>query len=176
MIGVVRTWLGWATADEVSLDAAVRAHGPAVWGLCRRLAASPEDAYQEIWLKVARALPGFDPAGPATLRTWVLTIAHRHLVDLHRRARVRGVQEPDDELVAEGPGADQVIDTSRRLESLERAIERLPVDQRRVVVMHHLHGVPLEEIANVEGIAVGTVKSRLHRGRARLSALMEGGA
>lgn len=176
MIGAVRTWLGWTTHEEPSLDAVVRAHGPAVWGLCRRLAASPEDAYQEIWLKVGKGLPGFDPRGPATMRTWVLTIAHRHLVDLHRRARARGVQEPDDELAAEGPGADQALDTSRRLEALEQALEQLPQEQRRVVILHHLHGRPLDEIAASEGVAVGTVKSRLHRGRARLAALMEGSA
>ncbi|HMV66939.1 MAG TPA: sigma-70 family RNA polymerase sigma factor [Myxococcota bacterium] len=176
MIGVLRTWLGRAVGDEVSLDAAVRAHGPAVWGVCRRLASSPEDAYQEIWLKVGRALPRFDPSGPASLRTWILRIADRHLIDLHRRERARGVSEPTDELVAADVAADVALDRDRRLASLEAALPLLPVDQRRVVLLHHLHGVSLEELAETEGVAVGTIKSRLHRGRARLRTLLGGGA
>src|SRR5690606_22014330 len=66
----------------------VAAHGPAVYALCRRLTPDPDDCYQEIWEKVFRALPRFDPGGAASVRTWILTIAHRHLVDRHRRRLV----------------------------------------------------------------------------------------
>ena len=151
--------------------AVVADHGPAVWSLCRRLCPEPEDAYQEIWEKVLGALPRFDPAGSASLRTWILTIAHRHLVDRHRRRQVRGVvvQLPD---LAVAPVAEARLDRAQRTELLIAALDRLPEAQRRVVVLHHLHGQSLEAIANAEGVAVGTVKSRLHRGRARLAEIL----
>jgi RNA polymerase sigma-70 factor (ECF subfamily) len=150
----------------------VRAHGPSVWGLCRRLCPEPDDAYQEVWEKVLGALARFDPAGPATLRTWILAVTHRHLVDLHRRRRVRGdvVALPELAVVID---ADEPIDRQRRVKRVEVALNCLPEGHRRVILLHHLHGLPLEQIAETEGVALGTVKSRLHRGRARLAELLE---
>jgi RNA polymerase sigma-70 factor (ECF subfamily) len=148
--------------DPVARRALVDRLGPLVWSLCRRLDPDPEDATQEVWEKVLRALPGFDPAGTASLSTWVATIAHRHLVDRHRRRVTRGVAVDPDE--AAPPAAAPRPEQAR----LESALGRLPEDQRRVVVLHHVHGVALEDIAAEEGVALGTVKSRLHRARARL--------
>src|SRR5262245_66200284 len=73
----------------MDIDGLVAAHGDLVYGMCRRLAVDPDDCYQEIWLKVMRALPSFDPAGPAPVRGFVATIARRHLVDQHRRQTAR---------------------------------------------------------------------------------------
>lgn len=154
-------------------EALVALHGPFVWGLCRRLCPEPEDAYQETWEKVFAAIHRFDPAGPASLRTWIGTIAHRHLVDRHRRRRVRGevVELGDIPVGADDEGPD----VRRRAARLEAALQRLPEAHRRVVVLHHLEGHDLERIAEGEAIAVGTVKSRLHRARARLLELLEEG-
>lgn len=156
-----------APVDRADL---VAAHGPAVYALCRRLTPDPDDCYQEIWEKVFRALPRFDPGGAASVRTWILTIAHRHLVDRHRRRLVRGQVLPLGEHAATGPDASEAAEARQGLRRLERALERLPADQRRIVVLHHVHGLPLEAIAETEGVPVGTVKSRLHRARARLAA------
>jgi RNA polymerase sigma-70 factor (ECF subfamily) len=145
-----------------------------VWGICRRLAADPEDAYQAVWVKVFEALSRFDPGGTASLGTWIATIAHRHLVDLHRRHQVRGQVVPMAEILDPLPAADQLLDRSRRAARLEQALGVLPAPQRRVVVMHHLYGASVEDLAHGEGVAVGTVKSRLHRGRARLAQLLGG--
>jgi RNA polymerase sigma-70 factor (ECF subfamily) len=161
-----------AAGDPAARSALVRAHGPSVWGLCRRLCPEPEDAYQEVWEKVLGALARFDPAGPATIRTWILAVTHRHLVDLHRRRRVRGevVELPELPFV---PEVDEPLDRRRRMERVEAALARLPESHRRVILLHHLHGLPLEELSSHEGVALGTVKSRLHRGRARLAELLE---
>jgi RNA polymerase sigma-70 factor, ECF subfamily len=56
---------------------------------------------------------------------------------------------------------------------VEIAMSCLPEGHRRVILLHHLHGLPLDQIAEQEGVALGTVKSRLHRGRARLAELLE---
>lgn len=134
---------------------------PLVWSICRRMDPDPEDACQEIWEKVLRALPGFDPKGTASVSTWVATIAHRHLVDRHRRRAVRGVQVPPEDLGTTGTQRPEVA-------KLEGALKNLPEPYRRVVLLHHVHGVALEDIAAEEGVPVGTIKSRLHRARARL--------
>jgi len=162
--------------DRRARAALVEQHGPVVYGLCRRLAPDPDDCYQEIWAKALGALGRFDPAGSASIRTWVMTIAHRHLVDRHRRRLVRGTVVPieDQPLPAPAIGADERIDGRRRQVRLEAALERLPDPQRRVVVLHHLHGLELTVIAQTEGVAVGTIKSRLHRGRGRLAELLGG--
>ena len=52
---------------------------------------------------------------------------------------------------------------------LESAIAQLPEDQRRCVVLHHIEGLSLSDIASLEQVAIGTIKSRLHRGRAHLA-------
>jgi RNA polymerase sigma-70 factor (ECF subfamily) len=146
-------------------DATLARWGPLVWALCWRLDSAPEDANQEIWEKVLRALPGFDPGGSAALSTWITRIAHHHLVDRHRARRRR--PEPAEDDVDTLPAA-----PARSYADLEAAIATLPEAHRRVIVLHHLHEVPLEDIAAEEGLPLGTVKSRLHRARNRLAELL----
>ncbi len=160
------------SGDRRALRGLIDAHGPLVWSLARRLAAEPEDAYQEIWEKVFRALPRFDPAGRASFRTWLATVANRHLIDRHRRAVVRRV-EPLRAEPAHEPDPSAEIDSKRSEARLEALLRLLPEPQRRAVVMHHVHGLDLAEIAAIEGVARGTIKSRLHRGRGRLAELLE---
>jgi RNA polymerase sigma-70 factor (ECF subfamily) len=141
---------------------------PVVWSISRQLDPDPEDACQEIWEKVLRALPRFDPDGPASVKTWVARITHRHLVDRHRRRKVRGISvDADEELFVS-------VTPRPELGKLEGALAQIPDVQRRVVILHHVHGVALEDIAEEEGVPVGTVKSRLHRARARLMELLGG--
>jgi RNA polymerase sigma-70 factor (ECF subfamily) len=159
-------------------DPAARGHlvasfGPSVWSVCRRLDHDPEDAYQAIWERVFVALERFDAGGEGSLRGWVLTVARRMLVDRHRRRGVRDNVVHLDE-VAVQPMVEETLDGRSRQDRLEAALARLPEPQRRVVVLHHLQGISLEELARDEGVAVGTIKSRLHRGRARLLTLLEG--
>ncbi len=141
-----------------------------IYGMCRRLApGEADDAYQAIWEKVFRALGGFDPEGSASLKGWIATIARRYLTDRHRRRVVRGDVVSLDGLASSGRSTDEVVGSRMETARLEAAVAQLPSDQRFVVVEHHLHGVPLPEIAEQLGVAVGTLKSRLHRGRARLA-------
>lgn len=164
----VRRASGGAAPDWAAL---IDAHGPRVWSLCRRLDPQPDDAAQEVWLRVARGLPTFDPGGAATLGTWIGRVAWRHLIDRQRRRAAR----PEAPLLDEPAGEDpqdlhERTDAHRRLDA---ALRRLPDEQRRAVVLHHVEGVDLAEIAAAEGVPVGTIKSRLHRGRARLATLLE---
>jgi len=160
--------------DAQAWETLLGLYGPRVYGLCARLAPDPEDCYQQIWEKVFRALPRFDPRGPADLGSWIGTIARRALIDRHRRRSRAGQVLPLEEYRDPGRGADEQVERRQRSQALERALRRLPPDQRHVVLAHHLQGVPLATLAAEEGVALGTIKSRLHRGRARLAQLMGG--
>lgn len=157
-----------------SVESLVDEHGPRVFAMCARLAPDPEDCYQEIWEKVVGALARFDPSGAASIGTWIATIARRHLVDRHRRRLVRGEVVEIGALPAADPAPDEALARAQRRARVEAAVRQLPEAHRRVVVLHHVHGVPLETIAEEEGVPLGTVKSRLHRGRARLAELVGG--
>ena len=97
---------------------------------------------------------------------WVRAVAFRLLSNRRRKAR-NGVRA----LLRHGAPADEVAPGSDRVDVL-RALQSLPLHQRQVVVLHHLVGLPVDEVAATLGIAAGTVKSRLSRGRAALEPLL----
>lgn len=98
---------------------------------------------------------------------WVRVTAYRLAVSRWRRA-VRSRRSPDRALQPMGgePPPDEA-----RVE-LMRALDQLPSDQRRALVLHHLCDMPVAEVAVVVGAPVGTVKARLSRGRATLQSLL----
>ena len=98
---------------------------------------------------------------------WVRTTAYRLAVSRWRRV-VRSRRSPDRALQ---PVGDQPPPDEARVE-LMRALDRLPTDQRRALVLHHLCDIPVTEVAAMVGAPVGTVKARLSRGRATLQSLL----
>ncbi|MEZ4237177.1 MAG: sigma-70 family RNA polymerase sigma factor [Myxococcota bacterium] len=146
-------------------------HGPRVWAMCLRLAADPEDCYQAVWEKVLGALDGFDPDGPAPIGAWIATIARRHLVDQHRRRRIRGQVVSLAGLASGEPDVADALHRHHREQRLEAAIARLPDAHRRVVVLHHIHGVPLEVLSAEEACPWGR-SSRGCTAGARLAELL----
>lgn len=154
------------SADPHDTEQVVAAFGGMVWALCRRLDPDPEEAYQDCWAHIIPRLDRYDGAR-GSLKSFLLAIAHRRLVDRHRRRKVRRMQPLGE--VPGGTGPEEEVVARRRAQRLERALQRLPPGQRRVVVAHHIHGRELSDIARDEGCALGTVKSRLHRARAALA-------
>jgi RNA polymerase sigma-70 factor (ECF subfamily) len=123
-----------------------------------------EDLVQETFVRVLRALPRFDPGGPATLSTWILTIATRLVLNELRRPAMQ-------------PLADEPLGTERTDLSAERrrlaaaiadGMARLPEAQRAVLVLREFHDLDYAEIADALELDVGTVKSRLSRARAAM--------
>ncbi len=140
-------------------------------GLIRRLG-SPgelEDQLQDLYLKILAALPRYRIGGPATFNTWVTAVGHHWLLDQRRRFRPRLVPLSQADAVSHAEGAaDQAVEDGELRAALDRELQRLPELQRRVFVLASFHHQPLEEIARIEGVPLGTVKSRLHRARAEL--------
>jgi RNA polymerase sigma-70 factor (ECF subfamily) len=150
--------------------AAVRAlydtHAQRVWAVVRRLAgedALAEDWAQEAWIKVFRSLAAF--RGEARISTWIHRIAVNAAVDGQRR-RVR--EGPVEELDEEVGDPDAACGEVELKVALERALDRLPVGMRQVLVLHDVEGYTHEEIGSVLGVAAGTSRSQLFKARARL--------
>lgn len=124
-----------------------------------------DDLVQETFVRILRSIAKFDPRGPATLQTWMLTIATRLALNELRRI-------PTSEYI-ESIGHDRTDAQSERARlgrRIARAMAALPDEQRAIVVLAELEELTYEEIAEATGVAVGTVKSRLSRARAALEA------
>ncbi|GAB3627403.1 RNA polymerase subunit sigma-24 [Pandoraea terrae] len=116
----------------------------------------------------------FEPG--TDLRAWLFTIMHNVFANQARKASVRAVHVPlDDDSVAENEFAVQAGETrSLEMRDLDYALRRLPADQREVVLLVGLEELSYADVAHALDIPIGTVMSRLSRGRERLRALMAG--
>lgn len=155
--------------DERGFRALVERYQRPIWELCWRMAAPvglghrAEDLTQDTFVRVYRALPGFDPRGPARLSTWILTIAARLTVNELRRAR----PEPlDADVVAATASPRREREARETGERLAAAIGALTAEARAVVVLRDVFELEYEAIAVALGLELGTVKSRLARARA----------
>jgi RNA polymerase sigma-70 factor, ECF subfamily len=128
-----------------------------------------QDVAQDVFIKVWRALPGFD--GRASLSTWIYTITRNTSLSALRAQRPQSsLSDPDvmDAVDATdaAPSADTIVDGV----SLQRLVDQLPTKQRQVVMLFYMEEQSHEEVAGMLAMPVGTVKTLLHRARARLSA------
>lgn len=137
-------------------------------------AARVEDVCQECFLRVFRALPRFDPTGPARLSTWIFTIAARLCADDARRRRPADPLPDDDRHLPPSPLADAAeVAAARALQRrIEHALASLPDDLRATFVLRVTLDLPVAEVARALDVDEGTVKSRLSRTRARLRELL----
>jgi RNA polymerase sigma-70 factor (ECF subfamily) len=104
------------------------------------------------------------------LRAWLFTIMHNQHVNNVRHSAREGITVD----LADAPTltAEPVATTRLELRDLERALDKLPIEQREVILLVGLEGMAYEEVAEVLGVPVGTVRSRLSRGRDALRRLM----
>jgi RNA polymerase sigma-70 factor (ECF subfamily) len=155
--------------DEAACRALVERYQRPVFALLGRMCgrARVEDLAQETFLRVFRALPRFERAGPARLSTWILTVATRLALDELRR-RPPQLVELDPGL----PGPSRT-DAGVERRALVKAVAALSADQQAALLLREVHGLEYDEIARALGIDLGTVKSRLARARAALRAALE---
>jgi RNA polymerase sigma-70 factor (ECF subfamily) len=138
------------------------------------------DVTQDVFLKVYGALDGYDPR--YKFSTWLFRIAGNAAIDHLRRRRIRALPL---ELPVDEEGGERRVDPKetrpdpfeelarRRLRSaLDEAIERLPDDYRELISLRHYGELPYEEIAELKGMPLGTVKNKLFRARQALRDLL----
>jgi RNA polymerase sigma-70 factor (ECF subfamily) len=174
-----------AAGDAEAFAALVDSHQERLVRLCERLLGEPEearDAAQEVFLKAYRKAGEVRPQGQ--VYTWLYRIAVNHCLNkLRRRKLVRFLRlENPGEREAPAfdppdPAADPAaaLEARRRWRATRRAIERLPENQRTVLVLVRFEGLSYKQTAAVLGITEGAVESRLVRAMRRLEAAQESG-
>lgn len=132
-----------------------------------------DDVVEDALVRIHGAASGF--RGQRGLRTWTLRIVANLCRDRLRRRRFQaGAPEDMDPLSHAGLVIDPVaaldleLDLARKLAALERALMRLPAEQREAVILRDRLGLSYEEVADAQGISVSALKSRLFRARATL--------
>ena len=168
-------------SQRASFDALIKPHLDRLYRLSFRLAgnkAEAEDLFQDVLTKIFPRLDELiEIEEPGS---WLCRIMYNHFIDNRRRyARQRLVSVSEDRLpgksLEELPGnLDPVADAERldNIMRLQRAFSELSEDHRLVVLLHDSEGYKLTEIQEVTGTPVGTLKSRLHRARARLREIL----
>ncbi|MBV9593876.1 MAG: RNA polymerase sigma factor SigE [Actinobacteria bacterium] len=153
-------------------DAVVREHADRVYRLAYRLSgnrADAEDLTQETFVRVFRSLAEYTPG---TFEGWLHRITTNLFLDMaRRRQRIRFEALPDDvgdRLASPTAGPEQAYSESHLDPEIQRALDALPPDFRAAVVLCDLEQLSYEEIAATLGVKVGTVRSRIHRGRVLL--------
>lgn len=166
--------------DQKALDQLLRMHQDRIHAVCRRLAGNDADALdatQEALIAIVRGLPRFD--GRAKFSTWAYRVATNACLDeLRRRNRRPDPGLPEFETTDHTPvgGAnprDPAETVTARLD-VDRGLAELPEEFRTAVVLRDVAGLDYAEIADVLGIAPGTVRSRIARGRGRLADAIAG--
>jgi len=154
-----------------SWDAVVREHSARVYRLAYRLSGNRQDAEdltQETFVRVFRSLTDFTPG---TFEGWLHRITTNLFLDMvRRRARIRFEALPEDteRLAGTAPSPEQVFGDTHLDPRVQAALAALPPDFRAAVVLCDIEGLTYEEIAATLGVKIGTVRSRIHRGRVQL--------
>ncbi|MCH1868012.1 RNA polymerase sigma factor SigE [Nocardioides sp. CFH 31398] len=150
----------------------VERHSARVFRLAYRLTgnrADAEDLTQEVFVRVGRSLSTFTPG---SIEGWLHRITTNVFLDqARRRQRIRFDPLSDERahrLAESGPGPDAAYADRTFDEDVEQALAALPPEFRAAVVLCDVEGMSYEEIADVLGAKLGTVRSRIHRGRAML--------
>jgi RNA polymerase sigma-70 factor (ECF subfamily) len=160
----IRCQLGERAAFD---DLIARWHAP-LWAFVRRLTGDDDaarDILQDVWLRVIRGIPRLRDG--ARLRAWLFGIARRTLMD-HLRVQYASTRAVDHEVDVDDIAIEPLVDGIDDVDALDRAVEALPLLEREAVTLFYLRELSLNDIAETLSVPVGTVKSRLFRGRQRL--------
>lgn len=159
----------------------VRDYQRLCWHVVDRMVRHPDDTSelcQEVFLRIHRSLHQY--RGESALKSWIAQVAYsvarRHL----ERRRIPIVDSAGDEnspsieqSISDGVDLEAVASDQEITKHLHAAIEVLPPLQRTVLTLYHLEEMPIGEIAQVTGLAEGTIKSHLFRSRKRLRGILE---
>jgi RNA polymerase sigma-70 factor (ECF subfamily) len=163
MTGEVPTW-----------EAVARTHGRFLYNVAYRLTGNDDDAYDLVQEALLRVRKGLETYQPGSMEAWLSRIVTNVFLDEVRRRRRRPVEalpEDPERLLPSSPGADEA--TERLPDDVQAALRRLPEDFRTAVVLCDVVGLSYEEIADALSVPVGTVRSRIHRGRRLLRAALQ---
>jgi RNA polymerase sigma-70 factor (ECF subfamily) len=154
----------------------IRQHYRALYGAAYRLTRSTVDAEDLVQELCVRAYPRLGEIERLEQpRGWLLRVLYRLFVDLRRRYERRNVRaiDEDEEFVSDAPGPPEEAERALDQWRIEAAWQHLSQEHRLLLVLHDVEGYSLAEIHSLTGLKDGTIKSRLHRARARLGRLLQ---
>lgn len=163
-----------ATGDRTAMpswDELVRQHADRVYRLAYRLSGNQHDAEdltQETFIRVFRSVQNYQPG---TFEGWLHRITTNLFLDMvRRRSRIRmeALPEDYDRVPADQPNPEQIYHDARLGADLQAALDSLAPEFRAAVVLCDIEGLSYEEIGATLGVKLGTVRSRIHRGRQAL--------
>jgi len=168
--------------DLEAFNSLVDRYQGAVYTLCLRLLGNreaAEDATQETFLSAYRALDRFQGG---SFRNWLLRIAANESKDELRRRKRKDANASLNEMLDREDGPIEIPDTGEGVEAavergefgneLEGLLAQLPLEQRQALLLVDVYDFQYEEVARLFRVSVGTIKSRIHRGRERLRKLI----
>jgi RNA polymerase sigma-70 factor, ECF subfamily len=170
-----------ARGDEPALAELYERVGRIAYGLAYRVLRDErlaEDAVQEGFLAVWRTASSY-LADRAKARTWILTLVHRRAVDLVRREERRRAEPLEDDVGAQAGvsvSAEEAAWLDFERDRVQEALRRLPDAQREAIELAYYGGYSQSELAERLGQPLGTIKSRMFAGLARLRELLDDGA
>jgi len=172
--------------DETAFAEAFQLYKDLIFNLCFNMLADKSEALditQEVFLTLYRKVHRF--RGKCSLKTWLYRVALNQVSNRNRwwRRRFRhrtislSLNGTSDEkktvdLVSDRPQPDRLLLSLEVRKALREGMDQLPFEQRAAVTLRDMHGSSYQEISDVLGVRVGTVKSRIARGRSRLRELM----
>jgi RNA polymerase sigma-70 factor (ECF subfamily) len=158
--------------DELAFADLVDLHGDRCYAIAFRILRDTErarDAVQQAYLLAWRELPKLRNA--ERFEVWLHRLLINACYEEHRRHR-RWTEHVRTLPVDSSGSADSAVSVAQR-DALDRAFRRLSPEHRAVVVLHHHIGMPLAAVADVVGVPLGTVKSRLHHGTRAMRAALQ---
>lgn len=156
--------------DHAAFDQIMRNHEDRVFSVCLRIMGNREqalDATQETFLTSFRKADQFK--GNAALGTWIYRIAVNTCYDQLRKQKRRRTDPIPDYLDPADHSAEDAVESAGLRPEIEQALAAIPQDFRSAVILSDIEGMGLPEIAEVLGVPLGTVKSRVFRGRRLLA-------
>jgi RNA polymerase sigma-70 factor, ECF subfamily len=160
--------------SEEAFTELMHRHEDRIFSLAMRMTgnrADALDATQETFIQAFRKASRF--RGESTFGTWLWRIGTNACHDVLRKRKRAPVPEEELAIDEVAPGTPRLDDTIATRLELGDALARLSDEYREAVVMHDIGGIPYEEIAALTDVSIGTVKSRISRGRKRLAGLLE---
>jgi RNA polymerase sigma-70 factor (ECF subfamily) len=156
--------------DQQAFEVVMQTHEDRVFSVCLRILGDREkalDATQDTFLTVFHKARQFE--GRSAVGTWIYRIAVNTCYDQLRRARRRPTESLPEHIDPADPASEEAIESAGLRHEIEGALSELPPDFRNAIVLSDLEGLSLPEVAEVLGVPIGTVKSRVFRGRRLLA-------
>ena len=165
-----------AHPNDLTWESVAQTHGRKIYNFAYRLTGNRDDAAdlaQEVLLRVRKGLAGYTPG---SFDGWLWRITRNAFLDDVRRRRRRPTVSLSDDADRfdsnASPSPDEVLAAVRLDENIQQALLKLPYDYREAVVMCDVVGLSYDEIACACSVPVGTVRSRIHRGRRQLREML----